>query len=79
MPFLEIESKRLFYARVDAETGSHTSGPVLVFIHGLGSSHSFYIPVMNQLAIAGYSSIALDVYGQLHVVRGRQYSELKCF
>ncbi|SPJ73615.1 related to alpha/beta hydrolase [Fusarium torulosum] len=63
MPFLEIGSKRLFYARVDAETGSHTSGPVLVFIHGLGSSHSFYIPVMNQLAIAGYSSIALDVYG----------------
>ncbi|KIL87617.1 hypothetical protein FAVG1_09325 [Fusarium avenaceum] len=63
MPFLEVGNKRLFYAQVDAETGSHTSGPVLVFIHGLGSSHSFYIPVMNQLATAGYSSIALDVYG----------------
>ncbi|KAM0247186.1 hypothetical protein ACHAP5_004266 [Fusarium lateritium] len=63
MPFLKVENKRLFYARVDAETESDISGAVLVFIHGLGSSHSFYIPVMNQLATLGYSSVALDVYG----------------
>ncbi|KAM0346214.1 hypothetical protein ACHAPU_005637 [Fusarium lateritium] len=63
MPFLEVENKRLFYARVDAEKESQASSTVLVFIHGLGSSHSFYIPVMNQLASAGYTSIALDVYG----------------
>ncbi|KAJ4245010.1 hypothetical protein NW762_014216 [Fusarium torreyae] len=63
MPFLDVENKRLFYARVDAETTSKVPGPVLVFIHGLGSSHSFYMPVMGQLAAAGYSSVALDVYG----------------
>ncbi|KAK2693458.1 hypothetical protein QWA68_007046 [Fusarium oxysporum] len=62
MPFIKVQNKKLFYAQVDAETASK-DGPVLVFIHGLGSSHSFYIPVMNQLATAGYSSIALDVYG----------------
>ncbi|KAF5255969.1 hypothetical protein FOXYS1_13585 [Fusarium oxysporum] len=62
MPFIKVQNKKLFYAQVDAETVSK-DGPVLVFIHGLGSSHSFYIPVMNQLATAGYSSIALDVYG----------------
>ncbi|KAF4437273.1 hypothetical protein F53441_13092 [Fusarium austroafricanum] len=62
MPFIEVENKKLFYARVDAET-EQKNGPVLVFIHGLGSSHSFYIPVMHQLATSGYSSIALDVYG----------------
>ncbi|KAF5597112.1 transcriptional activator Mut3p [Fusarium pseudocircinatum] len=62
MPFIKVQNKTLFYAQVDAETASK-DGPVLVFIHGLGSSHSFYIPVMNQLATAGYSSIALDVYG----------------
>jgi len=63
MPFIKVQNKKLFYAQVDAETASK-DGSVLVFIHGLGSSHSFYIPVMNQLATAGYSSIALDVYGQ---------------
>ncbi|RBA22165.1 hypothetical protein FPRO05_00512 [Fusarium proliferatum] len=62
MPFIKVQNKTLFYAQVDAETASKDD-PVLVFIHGLGSSHSFYIPVMNQLATAGYSSIALDVYG----------------
>ncbi|KAG7002985.1 Filamentous growth regulator 27 [Fusarium oxysporum f. sp. conglutinans] len=62
MPFIKVQNKKLFYAQVDAETASK-DGSVLVFIHGLGSSHSFYIPVMNQLATAGYSSIALDVYG----------------
>ncbi|GKU20773.1 unnamed protein product [Fusarium langsethiae] len=63
MPFLNVNGKKLFYARVDAGTEHKTSGPVLVFVHGLGSSHSFYIPVMHSLATAGYSSVALDVYG----------------
>ncbi|KAF5979566.1 transcriptional activator Mut3p [Fusarium coicis] len=62
MPFIKVQNKTLFYAQADAETASK-DGPVMVFIHGLGSSHSFYIPVMNQLAAAGYSSVALDVYG----------------
>lgn len=66
MPFLDVRGKKLFYARVDAETEPKTSDPVLVFIHGLGSSHSFYIPVMHSLAAAGYSSVALDVYGKLN-------------
>jgi alpha-beta hydrolase superfamily lysophospholipase len=64
MPLLDVKGKKLFYARVDAETEPKTSSPVLVFIHGLGSSHSFYIPVMHGLAASGYSSIALDVYGE---------------
>ncbi|RGP64025.1 hypothetical protein FLONG3_9724 [Fusarium longipes] len=64
MPFHNVNGKKLFYARVDAETEPKTASPVLVFIHGLGSSHSFYIPVMHDLAASGYSSVALDVYGK---------------
>ncbi|KAF5024570.1 hypothetical protein F66182_3333 [Fusarium sp. NRRL 66182] len=63
MPFVHVENKKLFYTRVDPRHETKTSGLTLVFVHGLGSSHSFYVPVMSQLATAGYSSIALDVYG----------------
>jgi alpha-beta hydrolase superfamily lysophospholipase len=62
MPCLEIEKKRLFYTQVEAES-PRAGSPVLVFIHGLGSSHSFYTPVMGHLAAAGYPSVAFDVYG----------------
>ncbi|KAF4982271.1 hypothetical protein FZEAL_2057 [Fusarium zealandicum] len=62
MPFLDLGDKTLFYSRVDPESPRDPS-PVLVFIHGLGSSHSFYTSVMSQLADTGYSSIALDVHG----------------
>ncbi|CAG7559866.1 unnamed protein product [Fusarium equiseti] len=63
MPFLEVRGKKLFYARVDGKRQAKGPNPVLVFIHGLGSSHTFYIPVMHQLAESGYTSVALDVYG----------------
>ncbi|KAJ4006460.1 hypothetical protein NW766_010549 [Fusarium irregulare] len=63
MPFLEVRGKKLFYARVDGKGQPKGRNPVLVFIHGLGSSHTFYIPVMHQLAESGYNSVALDVYG----------------
>ncbi|KAM6511460.1 Hydrolase-4 domain-containing protein [Fusarium falciforme] len=62
MPYLDIEKKRLFYTQVEAES-PRAGSPVLVFIHGLGSSHSFYTPVMGHLAAAGYPSVAFDVYG----------------
>ena len=64
MPFLEVRGKKLFYARVDGKGQPKGPSPVLVFIHGLGSSHTFYIPVMHQLAESGYTSVALDVYGK---------------
>ncbi|KAJ4328650.1 hypothetical protein N0V84_000840 [Fusarium piperis] len=62
MPYLDIGKRRLFYTQVEAES-PQAGSPVLVFIHGLGSSHSFYTPVMGHLAVTGYSSVAFDIYG----------------
>ncbi|KAF5011057.1 hypothetical protein FDECE_2796 [Fusarium decemcellulare] len=63
MPHIKLPDKTLFYTRTEPESPPASSHPVLLFIHGLGSSHSFYTPVMRHLATAGYSSIAFDVYG----------------
>lgn len=78
MPFIDVGGKKLFYARVDAETNPKSSSPVLVFIHGLGSSHAFYIPVMHGLATSGYTSVALDVYGKRPVTLLREGDAKYC-
>ncbi|KAK7421259.1 hypothetical protein QQZ08_010036 [Neonectria magnoliae] len=62
MPFLEVNGKSLFYAKADPSSTTQKE-TTFVFIHGLGSSHSFYIPLMTRLANDGYPCIAFDTHG----------------
>lgn len=61
MPVLEVRGKSLFFARADP--ASAQKQPTFVFIHGLGSSHCFYTPLMTQLASEGYPCLAFDTIG----------------
>ncbi|KAF7552341.1 hypothetical protein G7Z17_g4377 [Cylindrodendrum hubeiense] len=61
MPFLDVGGKPLFIARADPASEQKKS--TFVFIHGLGSSHCFYTPLMSQLASNGFTCIAFDTVG----------------
>lgn len=58
MPFVRDEDHDLFYTWAPAK-GDLT----LLFIHGLGSSSSFYAPVTSLLLERGYSCLAFDTPG----------------
>lgn len=60
MPFVRDEDHDLFYTWAPAK-GDLT----LLFIHGLGSSSSFYAPVTSLLLERGYSCLAFDTPGEL--------------
>ncbi|KAH8682640.1 alpha/beta hydrolase [Xylariales sp. PMI_506] len=69
MPFLEVNGKRLFYHKTSAEKVSKPGSNLSVLaIHGLGSTHSFYLPVFRQLAEAGFTCYGYDTYGSGHSV-----------
>jgi pimeloyl-ACP methyl ester carboxylesterase len=62
MPYAKVNSKLLFYT----VTPTASSSPLpltLLFIHGLGSSSSFYAPILPQLTARGYRCLALDTHG----------------
>jgi alpha-beta hydrolase superfamily lysophospholipase len=59
MPFVRDEDHDLFYTWAPAK-GDLT----LLFIHGLGSSSSFYAPVTSLLLERGYSCLAFDTPGE---------------
>jgi len=59
MPFLRVQDQDLFYSWHAAG-----DGPVLLFIHGLGSSNSFYAPIIPSLVQQGYSCLAFDTPGE---------------
>ncbi|UNI17584.1 hypothetical protein JDV02_003916 [Purpureocillium takamizusanense] len=57
MPSLRVQDQDLFYTW-------HAAGdPVLLFIHGLGSSNSFYAPIIPSLVQQGISCLAFDTPG----------------
>lgn len=58
MPFVNDQGNDLFYTWAPAK-GDLT----ILFIHGLGSSSSFYAPVTSLLLERGYSCLALDTPG----------------
>lgn len=60
MPCLRIEDQDLYYDWTQAGDDSL----VLVFIHGLGSSSSFYAPIIPSLVEHGYSCLAFDTPGR---------------
>ncbi|ROW00151.1 hypothetical protein VSDG_03583 [Cytospora chrysosperma] len=59
MPFTEINGKKIFYSWTPASR----AGLTLYFIHGLGSSHSFWAPCIPGLVAAGFSCLSFDVPG----------------
>jgi len=62
MPFLSINTRELYYVwnvPVDRLNGALT----FLLIHGLGSSSSFYAPVIPRLVEQGFSCLAFDTYG----------------
>ena len=60
MPFARVNDKCLYYF-VRSPTRSALT---LVFIHGLGSSSSFYATVIPGLVEAGFSCLAIDTHGK---------------
>lgn len=63
MPFVEANGKRLFYVHRTPATGTSNLGITILMIHGLGSSHAFYMPLLPRLLEAGFSCLAYDTYG----------------
>ena len=61
MPFLTVNDKELFTSHVRG-TGSDERVTFLC-IHGLGSTHSFYSPLVPGLTASGYDVVAYDTYG----------------
>ena len=66
MPYANVNSKCIFYSLVHPVSPSRatSSSPItLLFIHGLGSSSSFYVPLVPHLAALGYVCLAIDTHG----------------
>ena len=64
MPFAETSNgKRLFYVHRKPDTGAPDLGITILMIHGLGSSHSFYMPLLPSLLDAGFSCLVYDTHG----------------
>lgn len=60
MPHITLNNKSLYYVVNEPEQQPNAT---LLLIHGLGSSSSFYYPVIPFLVKAGIRCIALDTYG----------------
>ncbi|KAI1336039.1 alpha/beta hydrolase fold family protein [Xylariaceae sp. FL0016] len=64
MPSLDINKQQVFYTWTDAKSSvTNAQCPVFILIHGLGSSHAFFGPVIPSLSAAGYPCLALDTPG----------------
>ncbi|KAK0762879.1 hypothetical protein N5P37_004402 [Trichoderma harzianum] len=68
MPFLKLQDRdRHLYWTLNAPptttSSSDDSITNIVLIHGLGSSSSYYAPVIPKLVDAGYTCLALDSHG----------------
>ncbi|CAK7228708.1 hypothetical protein SBRCBS47491_006997 [Sporothrix bragantina] len=63
MPFITISpSQELYYVLWKPEHAAK-SGLTFLFVHGLGSSSSFYATVMPALVAAGHQCLAFDMNG----------------
>ncbi|KAG6172737.1 hypothetical protein E4U22_000815 [Claviceps purpurea] len=67
MPSIRIDNQELYYT-----WSPRANGPILLFVHGVGSSHSFYSPIIPSLVKKGHSCLAFDIPGSaLSTYRGR--------
>jgi alpha-beta hydrolase superfamily lysophospholipase len=64
MPTLQIDDQELYYSWTPAG-----DGPILLFIHGLGSSNSFYASIIPGLVQQGFSCLAFDTPGMYTPIR----------
>ena len=62
MPFLDIDQQVLYFKY--EQPGAGGNGTTLLFIHGLGSSHSFYASITPYLLNKGFSCLSIDTPGQ---------------
>lgn len=60
MPTTFVNSKTLFYTLTSPTKPSRTT---ILFIHGLGSSSSFYAAITPYLTSQGHQCLAFDTYG----------------
>ncbi|POR34370.1 Putative alpha beta hydrolase fold family protein [Tolypocladium paradoxum] len=69
MPSVELNGVSLYYTWKSASQVGPlpVANPTLVFVHGLGSSSSFYASVVPGLVEAGFSCLALDTYEMLDI------------
>jgi pimeloyl-ACP methyl ester carboxylesterase len=64
MPYASINSKSIFYNLTTPSSSTARSSPLtLLFIHGLGSSSSFYSPIVPHLTTVGYRCLTIDTHG----------------
>ncbi|KAH8886555.1 alpha/beta-hydrolase [Thozetella sp. PMI_491] len=71
MPFTEANGKRLFYYKAEPVKAVQPQNLSVLAIHGLGSSHAFYLSVFPDLAAAGLTCFSYDTYGSgLSVLSG---------
>ncbi|OBT87636.1 hypothetical protein VE02_02713 [Pseudogymnoascus sp. 03VT05] len=62
MPYANVNSKTLFFTLSPSQ--SSTASPLTVlFIHGLGSSSSFFQTLVPTLTSQGYQCLTFDTYG----------------
>lgn len=64
MPYANVNSKSIFYTLTPSVyCSTQDPAPTLVFIHGLGSSSSFYASLVPYLTALGYHCLTLDTHG----------------
>ncbi|KAK5110245.1 hypothetical protein LTR85_001304 [Meristemomyces frigidus] len=62
MPYATVNSHRIYFTDTQDSEGQRGNGkPPILMIHGLGSSSSYYMPVIPHLP--DYRCLALDTYG----------------
>ncbi len=69
MPFTETNGKLLYYTWNSTDRSQKGSGLTLLLIHGLGSSSSFYAPIVPYLTAAGFSCLAVDTHGKRSAIQ----------
>ncbi|KAK6064262.1 fumarylacetoacetate hydrolase [Seiridium cupressi] len=73
MPFLSVRGKSIYYSSASLGQEQASSGSTILFIHGLGSSNSFYAPIIPSLVAAGHKCVAFDTHGSASSKYNGQY------
>lgn len=61
MPFVTVNDRSLYYFL--RRPAASKEALTLVFIHGLGSSSSFYATIIPYLVEAGFTCLSIDTHG----------------
>jgi len=77
MPFIHINGKKLYYVRQPAAGNEQSDNIIsILLIHGLGSSSSFYGPIIPGLVESGFHCLAFDTYGKREHVSLSSFSKV---